>query len=345
MNKHITCLLPLCLTACQTTHVSSQPDALSFVDQLLGDQLIKIKIEQKSLALASGLNFQPLLTKKPIIEQKAQLNASVKHTPVQKTLMAPPKTTTSLTPTLQNIRYTGVADHLPALVSKTGNRQTLDTALAAIIPPGWATEKSSRLKSGFKNLVSWTAGDQWPHTLSKLARENKLQMNIQWASRKVLIDLADSQEVTKPAVVNPWALPKLSATPAAADKPVAPDKSKPASFLAPQVSAPKAPLPSTLVKKLWRAETGTTLKDAIFTWAGETTCDANPDKKWTVAWVTTTNYRIDAPLQFSGTWRDALNQVFTLYLKASVPLYAGTNSSQCVLKVDDKPVVDDKTAR
>ncbi|EME5107841.1 TcpQ domain-containing protein [Salmonella enterica] len=345
MNKHITCLLPLCLTACQTTHVSSQPDALSFVDQLLGDQLIKIKIEQKSLALASGLNFQPLATKKPVIEQKAQLNASVKHPPVQKALLAPPKITASLAPNRQNVSYTGVADSLPALVSKSGNRQTLDTALAVIIPSGWTTEKSSRLKSGFKSLVSWTAGDQWPHTLSKLAQENKLQVKIQWASRQVLIDLADSQEVTKPAVLNPWAQPKLSAAPATAGKSPVPDKSKPAPFSAQQASVSKASLPPQPVKKLWRAETGTTLKDAIFTWAAETTCDASPDKKWTVAWVTTTNYRIDAPLQFSGTWRDALNQVFTLYLKASVPLYAGTNSAQCVLKVDDKPVVDDKTAR
>ncbi|AZS59331.1 hypothetical protein C5E18_24775 (plasmid) [Pectobacterium parmentieri] len=347
MNKHITCLLPLCLTACQTTHVSTQPDALSLVDQLLGDQLVKIQIEQKSLALASGLNFQPVKTSQPVTVQKAQLpSGKSSPPPAPKGQVGKPVITNSQPAKLPNVSFTGDADNLPALVSNAGNKQSLDTALRVIIPSGWSTVKSARLKSGFKPLISWSAGDQWPHTLSKLALENKLQVTIQWASRQVLIDLADTQQGTKPVVTNPLSQPQLLSPPAIAAKPVDPDKSKPSVMAVKKTNTQKASLPSLQpAKKIWRAEIGTTLKDAIFTWAAETTCEANPDKKWTVAWVTTTNYRIDGPLQFSGTWRDALNQVFTLYLKASVPLYAGTNSPQCVLKVDDKPVVDDKTVR
>ncbi|HBE3287402.1 TPA: TcpQ domain-containing protein [Escherichia coli] len=346
MNKPITCLIPLCLTACQTTHVSSQPDALSLVDQLLGAQLVKIQIEQKSLALASGLNFQPLKTSQPVAVQKAQLTPSVKSLPAPNSLLPKPVITNSQPAKIPNVSFTGEASSLPGLVSKAGNKQSLDNALGVIIPSGWTTVKSARLKSGFKTLVSWSAGDQWPHTLSKLARENKLQVTIQWASRQVLVDLADTQQETKPVVSNPWAQPKLLSTPATPAKPADPDKSKASLLTTQKASTQKASLPPPQpTRKIWRAETGTTLKDAIFTWAAETTCEANPGKKWTVAWVTTTNYRIDAPLQFSGTWRDALNQVFTLYLKASVPLYAGTNTAQCVLKVDDKPVVDDKTVR
>ncbi|HHE4913573.1 TPA: TcpQ domain-containing protein [Enterobacter hormaechei] len=346
MNKHITCLIPLCLTACQTTHVSSQPDALSLVDQLLDAQLVKIEIEQKSLALASGLNFKPLKTNQPVTVQKAQLTPSVKSLPAPKSLLPKPVIATPQPAKIPNVSFTGEADSLPGLVSKAGNKQSLDNALGVIIPSGWTTVKSARLKSGFKTPVSWTAGDQWPHTLSKLARHNKLQVNIQWASRQVLIDLADTQQQTKPVVSNPWAQPKLLTMPAMPAKPADPDKSKTSLLITQKGSTQKASLPPPQpARKIWRAETGITLKDAIFTWAAETTCEANPGKKWTVAWVTTTNYRIDAPLQFSGTWRDALNQVFTLYLKASVPLYAGTNTAQCVLKVDDKPVVDDKTVR
>jgi len=347
MNKHISCLIPFCLTACQTTHVSTQPDALSLVDQLLDAQLVKIQVEHKSLALASGLNFHPLKTSQPVTVQKAQLTPSVKSLPTPKSLLPKPVTANPQPANIPNVSFTGEADPLPGLVSKAGNKQSLDNALGVIIPSGWTTVKSTRLKSGFKTLVSWTAGDQWPHTLSKLARENKLQVTIQWASRQVLIDLADTQQGTKTVTSNPWAQPKLltkPAMPTLPTKPAAPDKSKPSLMATQKGSIQKASLPPPQpTKKIWRAETGTTLKDAIFTWAAETTCDSNPDKKWTVAWVTTTNYRIDAPLQFNGTWRDALNQVFTLYFKASVPLYAGTNSAQCVLKVDDKPVVDDKT--
>ncbi|HDR2628029.1 TPA: TcpQ domain-containing protein [Enterobacter cancerogenus] len=346
MNKHMTCLIPLCLTACQTTHVSSQPDALSLVDQLLGAQLVKIQIEQKSLALASGLNFQPLKTSQPVTVQKAQLTPLVKSIPEPKGLLSKPGIVNSQPAIIPNVSFTGEADNLPALVSKAGNNQSLDNALVVIIPSGWTTVKSARLTSGFKKPVSWAAGDQWPHTMSKLALENKLRVQILWASRQVLIDVADSPKVNKPVALTPLAQPKLLSPPSIANKAATPDKAKPTPLIVPKVSVLKAPSPLPQpVKNLWRAETGTTLKDAIFTWAAETTCEANPDKKWTVAWVTTTNYRIDAPLQFSGTWRDALNQVFTLYLKASVPLYAGTNTAQCVLKVDDKPVVDDKTVR
>lgn len=86
----------------------------------------------------------------------------------------------------------------------------------------------------------------------------------------------------------------------------------------------------------WVALTGQTLRDTIFVWATKATCSSE-SRHWTVAWETETNYRIDAPLHFTGTFKDALNGVFNLYQGASVPLYAGTNTAQCILKIDDKP--------
>ncbi|EHK8785587.1 TcpQ domain-containing protein, partial [Salmonella enterica subsp. enterica serovar Bardo] len=43
-----------------------------------------------------------------------------------------------------------------------------------------------------------------------------------------------------------------------------------------------------------------------------------------LAWNTTVNYRIDAPLSFSGSFRQAVNDLFILYGTASTPLYAAT---------------------
>jgi len=36
-------------------------------------------------------------------------------------------------------------------------------------------------------------------------------------------------------------------------------------------------------------------------------------KNWTVAWLTPTNYRFDAPLTFDGSFREMLNRLFILY--------------------------------
>ncbi|HCA3439646.1 TPA: TcpQ domain-containing protein [Salmonella enterica subsp. salamae serovar 35:g,m,s,t:-] len=102
------------------------------------------------------------------------------------------------------------------------------------------------------------------------------------------------------------------------------------------ISKPVATTPPPEVKE-WIALTGHTLKDTIYTWASTADCTAS-SSHWTVAWLTSTDYRIDAPLHFSGTFKNALNGVFELYQGATVPLYAGTNTSQCILKVDSKPV-------
>ncbi|RYF56679.1 MAG: pilus assembly protein PilL, partial [Cytophagaceae bacterium] len=67
-------------------------------------------------------------------------------------------------------------------------------------------------------------------------------------------------------------------------------------------------------------------------------CTGGQSGNWSVAWLTDVNYRIDAPLSFSGSFKDALNGVFRLYTTAAVPLYAGISASQCLLKVDAKEV-------
>lgn len=123
---------------------------------------------------------------------------------------------------------------------------------------------------------------------------------------------------TKPAVV-PLAKPVV----APLAKPAVVPLAKPAPYVEPT--------------RFWTASAGQTLRDTITVWAAMADCSGGT-QHWTVAWDTATNYRIDAPLQFSGTFKQALNEIFRLYLGAHVPLYAGTHSGQCTIKVDDKPV-------
>ncbi|WP_435956105.1 TcpQ domain-containing protein [Dryocola sp. BD626] len=335
-------LLPLLLTGCQQGHVSTLSEAQSYVDNLMAAQLLVVNVEQESLALASGLNFSPIRRPTPSPTQAVTMlgTAAKAPKPVASTSIPLPPGP-RLMPGLQHVRYTGTPDALPAIVARPGAQIRLDQALVAIVPADWNTVLSSRLKAGSLSRVSWNRGDQWPFVLEKLAREQQLQINIYWASRQVTVDRADkagltggATPATSPATTKAAPQSKLLTGPAA------PTSTPPA----PQVGAVKvftpvkAPEPVKPAPRVWWAETGSTLKDTLFTWAATNDCEAQPGKKWSIAWVTETNYRIDAPLQFSGPWRDALNQVFALYQKAAVPLYAGTNSVQCVLKVDDKPM-------
>ena len=96
--------------------------------------------------------------------------------------------------------------------------------------------------------------------------------------------------------------------------------------------------PAAVQLRHWRIEAGSTVKDWLYSQAAAEKCTVQGIKNWTVAWLTPVNYRVDAPLVFEGNFRDMLNQLFTLYGTAKVPLYAGTRAAQCVVKVDDKEV-------
>ncbi|KAA1195464.1 toxin co-regulated pilus biosynthesis Q family protein [Photorhabdus heterorhabditis] len=93
------------------------------------------------------------------------------------------------------------------------------------------------------------------------------------------------------------------------------------------------PPPVTPVEKQWRIEKGTTLKDGIMAWAVKEMCSVADSINWTVIWETPINYRIDAPLQFKGHFKSALNDVFSLYQYAQKPLYVETNTPQCLIQV------------
>lgn len=96
----------------------------------------------------------------------------------------------------------------------------------------------------------------------------------------------------------------------------------------------KKTVTAPVVNPAWNVEVGTTLKDTLFRWAASQTCTEGGN--WRVIWDTPVNYRIDAPLRFEGDFKKALNGAFGLYQYAQKPLYAFTNSTQCLIKVTDK---------
>ncbi|WP_235424038.1 toxin co-regulated pilus biosynthesis Q family protein [Citrobacter koseri] len=84
---------------------------------------------------------------------------------------------------------------------------------------------------------------------------------------------------------------------------------------------------------VWLAQTGSTLKSTLKNWTTLYRCRG---KDWFIFWPTPVDYPIDAPLQFSGDFRAALNGIFSLYKKADKPLYATVNPQQCVIQVSDR---------
>lgn len=339
--RKATVVLPFLIGGCQQGTSGALPDAQSFIDSLIEAQLIVINVEQESLALASGMPFSPLQTEVSPTTSLLSGNAlrvEPKLAVEPQTLALPPGP--KLTPGLSHIRYTGKPQAQPALVKKDGKKQTLDSALTAIVPAGWKIITSEKLQSTFKDTVSWQAGDQWPHTLNKLASVYGFDITLYWASSQVIVQLA-VENTEQTGNTTAASKPLFSDRSTAASSTSSDDsllRTDSAEITVPLQSNASAATPVPPPTQTWHVSTGSTLKDALFTWAASVDCDTRPGQKWTIAWVTETNYRIDAPLEFHGDWREALNQIFRLYQRAAVPLYAGTNSAQCVLKVDDNPM-------
>lgn len=327
--KSRTLLLPLLLTGCQMhpTPDSDAPPAQQTVDALFQTSLTRITQAQRELAQSAGVRFDPVVPVAPA-RPVAVATPATKTSPaaVSLPLPSPPRHIAGLA----HLHDTGTPDTLPALVSRDGKRQKLEAALKAIVPAGWTTVLSADIRQHFTTKVSWQSGDQWPHTLDKLAGEYHLTITVMWASKQVTVALpaAGAATVTTTRAVS---APLLSQAKAAA----APQQT---SAKAPTPAPAKTPVPvksSPAPATVWKADTGQTLKDVLFVWSAAADCHG---KHWTVDWVTETNYRIDAPLQFTGDYKEALNSIFGLYMNANVPLYAGTSTPQCLLKVDDKPV-------
>lgn len=233
------------------------------------------------------------------------------------------------------VRYTGTPTVLPVMVRKNGNNNPLSEALFAIVPPGWTYTLSDRVKQSFRTRVNWYGNHPWPQVIDQLAGRYHLTMTIMWASQQVVVDLQDQSKLAASActaAMNP-AAPSSPHNPFRGTNSPAPT-STPKPETPPALTRPLVYTPPPEPVRVWRAETGQTLRDVIYAWAATADCHSG---HWVVQWVTPVNYRIDAPLSFTGTWKAALTGIFSLYEKAATPLYAGTSTPQCLVTVDDKP--------
>nr|WP_241390127.1 toxin co-regulated pilus biosynthesis Q family protein [Serratia proteamaculans]ULG13345.1 PilL [Serratia proteamaculans]ULG13558.1 PilL [Serratia proteamaculans]ULG17170.1 PilL [Serratia proteamaculans]ULG19544.1 PilL [Serratia proteamaculans] len=328
-------LAPVVLTGCAlNTHTPPAVPAQHFVTTLIQEQLPLIQLAQAELAKASRIQ----LSTKPVSSTS----------PPAKNATGTPALAGQAVPALHAIRYLGERIGTPALAG-VGKSQTLRQALRQIVPAGWHITFSQELNPDTRESLQWAGNDQWPFVLDDVLQRNSKVALLDWQTKRVSV-AAKSAAFTPGTAV---ALPQIktpgsaSTTPVIADKKngVAPGRNPFAGKLPtpPSIAVVKTTavvsLPKTVVKpKAWRIEAGSTLKDTLFNWAASETCATPGVANWTVAWLTQANYRIDAPLQFEGSFRDALNGLFTLYGTAKVPLYAGIRNEQCVISVDDKEI-------
>lgn len=345
---HPSVLLPILLGGCSLSHQKQNDvDARQFVDGQISTQLQRIALAQQNL-------------------QQASRTATPKTPPVAKpvsvaTNSAPASSTTGTLRGLSAIKTLGIPEPY-TVVNLNARNLKLDAMLRAIIPQGWTPVISADLTRKFTSTLSMTANDQWPYVLEQLLQQHGLVALIDWPKKQVTVAYrTPAFSASTPAASSPLPRPELNKatvpssgtkTPAAPAAPRNPfsgsrgavDKAAPASSPGKTLSsAPTmskvAPAPKLVpVPKTWRIDAGNTLKDALFNWAASEKCTTPGVNNWTIAWLTPVNYRVDAPLQFKGDFRSALNGLFTLYGNAKVPLYAGVRSTQCVISVDDKEI-------
>lgn len=340
---HTSVLLPVLLGGCSLTQ-QRQPDvdARQFVDGQITTQLQRIALAQKNLQLASQT-----APKKVSPTPKPSLPATAPEA-----TRSPDKLTHSVRG-LSAIKSLGSPEPY-TFVNVNARNLRLGTMLRTIVPPGWTTVISADLKRKFTSSLSLTASDQWPYVLDQLLQKNGWVALIEWQNKTVSVAYRTPDFSTVPMVVSKpvaqqsaqqtsvKALALNAPSSAAPRNPFSSSRVNEAKTGATKPAPTKAP-PLTVIKaapmtKTWRAEQGSTLEDTLNLWASEEKCTGGQNGTWSVMWLTKVKYRIDAPLSFSGTWNEALNGIFRLYSTASIPLYAGISTPQCLLKVDDKEV-------
>ncbi|ECR0979784.1 hypothetical protein CRR07_15505 [Salmonella enterica subsp. enterica serovar Montevideo] len=323
MKQHTVPALGLLLSGC-AVQGNSQPDvpADNVVDQMIAVNTQKVSFVQQQLIAA----LTPVLPAPPRPTPSVSSSKAMPPAPARKVAAVPPAAPSARWPALT---MTGLRPAMPAL-AVSGQAPTLRQALAKIVPVGWTIHYDMGLKPEVRRPLTWRGNDQWPYVLNRLLTQEKMRAEINWTTQKVSVSQAGTSGV--PAVSSPAAKVKTTPGKTTGKNPFTGSgvKSSPVP-VASKVSEVKPPAVRAVI---WQASVGSTLKDTLLEWTTREKCTAGGT--WKLAWNTTVNYRIDAPLAFSGSFRSAINDLFILYGTASTPLYAATQSAQCVLLVDDK---------
>lgn len=323
MKQHTVPALGLLLSGC-AVQGNSQLDvpADNVVDQMIAVNTQKVSFVQQQLIAA----LTPVLPAPPRPTPSVSSSKAMPQAPARKVAAVPPAAPSARWPALT---MTGLRPAMPAL-AVSGQAPTLRQALAKIVPVGWTIHYDMGLKPEVRRPLTWRGNDQWPYVLNRLLTQEKMRAEINWTTQKVSVSQAGTSGV--PAVSSPAAKVKTTPGKTTGKNPFTGSgvKSSPVP-VASKVSEVKPPAVRAVI---WQASVGSTLKDTLLEWTTREKCTAGGT--WKLAWNTTVNYRIDAPLAFSGSFRSAINDLFILYGTASTPLYAATQSAQCVLLVDDK---------
>ncbi len=324
MKQHTVPALGLLLSGC-AVQGNPQPEipADNVVDQMIAVNTHKVSFVQQQLMAA----LTPVLPAPPRPSRTSSSPPSQKvplQTPPRPIASAPRVATSSRWPALTS---TGQRPAIPAL-AHAGTAPTLRQALAKIVPPGWSIHYDMGLKPEVRRPLTWQGNDQWPYVLNRLLAQEKMRARINWTTQKVSVSQAGTSGA--PAASSP----AVKATPGKTTGKNPFTGSGVNTSTAPVAGNVSVVKPPAARSVIWQASVGITLKDTLLEWTTREKCTAGGT--WKLAWNTTVNYRIDAPLLFSCSFRQAVNDLFTLYGTASTPLYAATQSAQCVLLVDDK---------
>lgn len=372
-KRTIPFLIPPLLAGCSAlTARTPQPDtpALVFVDGQISESTDIIAQTQRRLAPPSAPVPVRQTAPAAVAPRSAPLPVPVLQTispAVSKSSTRPATTKLSqqdnrqTSPvSLPGLTFTGKPATVAVLALSSARNLTLEQWIRRIMPSGWQLEYENALRPVLNTrIVSVNTNDQWTRVLSRLLTEQAINGQVDWDRQKVTLRRAGLQAVTEghslatPAPVtvtpantsapkNPFsggeaAKPTTSGTDKKIPIPSAPVVSSPPVAQKPVVSIGQ-PVAPVITGKTWQAPAGTTLRETLLKWAGETRCESGASPYWTVIWPTTvTDYRLDGPLMFRGNFESMLGQMFELYRTAQKPLYAEASRVQCIVSVSDTP--------
>lgn len=366
-------LLPPLLAGCSdfmARETGAQTPALVFVDGQISESADIIAQTQRRLA-------PPHPASAPVVGVQKSAPAAVPAgnsvplpspslartvTPAATASSAPPLTPGSQS-ALPALSVTGTPGTVAVLSLSPARNLTLEQWVRRIMPSGWKLEYENALRTALNTrIVSVYTNDQWTRVLNRLLAEQSLHGDLNWTTQTVTLRrpgqqaAARVQPADKPATPgaarNPFSstsdtVPAAATTEKTESRPVSKSQrqaqvasvtpSVPTRPAAPVLTGTPVPV-SDSGGKVWRAQPGTTLRRTLMQWAGETRCETVNGAKWTVIWpASVTDYRLDAPLTFHGSFESMLTQVFDLYHSASKPLYAKASRMQCLVSVTDTP--------
>ncbi|HEY4436069.1 MAG TPA: TcpQ domain-containing protein [Lelliottia sp.] len=354
-------LIPSLLSSCtgfQNRNVAPDTPALVFVDGQISESADIITQTQRRIA-------PPAATPVPVRQPTTAALVSQNSPLPQPTILAASARQSGSpvpisNPSLPTLTFIGTPGPVAVLSLSPARNLTFEQWVRRIIPTGWALNYENALRPVLNTrIVSVDTNDQWTRVLNRLLAEQSIQAQVDWNRHAVTLQRKGQPvQLTTPAPAtgnrttpaqaagvprNPFSNPDTT-------RPVTPVtvNASPASITPKPVQTPSVvekpqpvtgqPVAPVVQGKMWMASAGTTLREMLMKWAQDTRCESGASPYWTVIWpVAVTDYRLDAPLTFRGSFETMLGQMFDLYRTAQKPLYAEASRMQCVVSVTDTP--------